>query len=131
MATVLVGKAPLTTIRHTNGSRSNLARGAIVPASIDKADAARLLEEDYLEEIEIVEPEADADVDPDTDEKSEPTTIPEIEAVVGDDPEKAQTFLEAEMAKPKPRPSLVTKLEAVIDAAEKKAAAEAAGGGDD
>jgi hypothetical protein len=118
MAKLIVGKAPLTTIRHTDGSRANLNRGAIVPGSADPKDVKRLLKEDYLEVIEVADPEPDVEVDADSgDAKTEPTTIPEIEAVVGTDPEKAKAYLEAEMAKPKPRPQLVAKLEAVIDAA--------------
>lgn len=106
--TVLLGKAPLTTIRHANGSRSNLPAGAVVPSSIDEADAKRLLKEGYLIEVELV----DEDTEP---EPVGPTTIPEILAVVGDDAEKAQAFLDAELAKgDKARKGLVDSLRGIV-----------------
>lgn len=136
MAQILVGKAPLTTIRLRNGSRSNLAQGAIVPNSIDPSDAERLVDEGYLVYIDVVDDGSElaaAEASDAGEVRTEPTTIPEIEAVVGNDSERAQAFLDKEMASPKPRTSLVAKLEAVIEAAEAGdgAGGDGQGGGDE
>lgn len=53
MREMLVGKAALTVVRHNDGSRSNVAAGKPVPASVDPQDAARLYEEGFLEIVEL------------------------------------------------------------------------------
>lgn len=53
--TMLLGKAPLTVIRLTDGTRKNVSAGAAVPESILPADAERLVEEGFLEEVELLE----------------------------------------------------------------------------
>lgn len=110
MTTYLMGKAPLTVVRLSNGSRANVAAGALVPSSVEAEDAKRLLEEGYLEEVEVVDEESEIE-----EPAAEPTTIPDILADVDGDPEKAKAYLEAEREKgDDARKSLVEKLEAVI-----------------
>lgn len=64
--TMLFGKAALTCIRLTDGRMANIAAGRAVPENIDDVDAARLLDEGFLVEVELVDdlldvPEADLD----------------------------------------------------------------------
>lgn len=63
--TMLLGKAPLTVIRLTDGTRKNISAGAAVPESIDAADAKRLLEEGFLEEVDVVDVDGVDTVDED------------------------------------------------------------------
>lgn len=58
---MLLGKAPLTVIRLTDGTRKNISAGAGVPASIDPADADRLVAEGFLEEVQVVDGVVDED----------------------------------------------------------------------
>jgi hypothetical protein len=58
---MLVGKAALTVVRHRDGTRSNVPAGRAVPASVDPLDAARLLDEGFLEEIELLAEVTDGD----------------------------------------------------------------------
>lgn len=55
MGTMLIGKAALTVIRLTNGTRANIAQGRAVPESILPDDAKRLVDEGFLEEIDVVD----------------------------------------------------------------------------
>ena len=111
-STIIVGKAPLTTVRLTNGSLFNVPRDVPVPEGIDKDDQKRLLKEGYLTELEIVD-----DVVQEDDADEGPTGVKEILAEVGDDAEAAQRYLDAENAAKKPRKTLVEALQKVIDAA--------------
>jgi hypothetical protein len=120
--TVLLGKAPLTTIRHIGGTRSNLPAGAVAPASIDPTDAKRLIAEGYLEEVELV----DDEIELEGSEELETTEgdfelitggIDAIMADVGSDAELAQAYLARETGEQgEKRSTLITKLEAVIAA---------------
>lgn len=58
MAKQLIGKAPLSLVRMAGGTVEYVYGGRPVPAGVDEADAARLLEEGFL--LEIGEPEAPA-----------------------------------------------------------------------
>lgn len=51
---MLLGKAPLTVIRLTDGTRKNISAGAAVPESILPADAERLVREKFLERVEVL-----------------------------------------------------------------------------
>jgi hypothetical protein len=77
--TMLIGKAALTVIRHTNGTRSNIAAGRAVPDSIDPRDADRLLAEGFLEEIEVT-------VVDDVETLEIPTGIDPMAGLPADDP---------------------------------------------
>lgn len=61
MAKALIGKAPLTVVRMTDGRRANIPAGVLVPGSVDPDDAERLFLEGYLDVIDIVEPEDESD----------------------------------------------------------------------
>lgn len=50
---MLRGKAPLTTIRLSDGRRANLHAGAIAPEDIDPDDAKRLVKDGFLEKVKI------------------------------------------------------------------------------
>jgi hypothetical protein len=56
---MIVGKAALTVIRHRDGTRSNVPKGRAVPASAEPTDVQRLLDEDFLEVIELLDPVVD------------------------------------------------------------------------
>lgn len=58
---MLFGKAALTAIRLTDGRRANIPAGRAVPENVDPEDAARLLREDFLMEVEVVDQVLDLD----------------------------------------------------------------------
>jgi hypothetical protein len=138
---IAIGKAALTVVRLEDGRRVNVHKGRAVPSSADPEDLERLLAEDYLEVIEVADPDADEDLvdDPEDDEDlvDDPDpgdggeegegidlaailehTVPEVLAIVGDNAELAAPLLELEQAADKPRKGLVEGLEAVIAAAQ-------------
>lgn len=55
MAKQLVGKAPLSLVRTSGGGMEYVYSRQPVPAGADKADVQRLLDEDFLEEVDVVE----------------------------------------------------------------------------
>lgn len=73
---VLVGKAALTVVRHRDGTRSNIPAGRAVPRSVEPLDAARLLEEGFLEIVEVLVPVADVE----TVEEAAPADSETVEA---------------------------------------------------
>lgn len=123
MSKMLMGKAALTAVRLTDGTRANIAAGRAVPASIDPDDAARLLAEGFLEEIEIFDPVEDLMVAAGDDDltvdvgKLLKGNVGDILDTVGDDAVLAAAALEAEQATSKPRATLVEGLQETIDAA--------------
>lgn len=109
MASILMGAEALTVVRLRNGSRVNIHKGGVVPASADPDDVKRLLEEKYLKRVELIDPDKASDAD------SKEPTVKEILAEVGDDKDKAAEALKAEQAKgDKARSSLVEKLQAIV-----------------
>ena len=76
---MLIGREALTVIRHTNGTRSNIAAGRAVPDSIDPKDAARLLAEGVLTEIEVT-------VDDDVETLEIPTGVDPMAGLPANDP---------------------------------------------
>lgn len=138
LKTMLIGKAALTVVRLTNGTRANVAAGRAVPESIDPSDAERLLDEGFLIEIEVDDGVLDIDPDelepegpaaPDTgtgepasytddelDERLDDGSIDHVLDNTGDDAVLARALLDRENTREKPRPKLVKGLEDVIAA---------------
>jgi hypothetical protein len=78
-----------------------------VPEGADPDDVARLVEEGYLEEVDVADPESD---------DAAPTTVQGILDAVGDDKTLAQQYLDEENAATKPRVTLVEQLQAIVGA---------------
>lgn len=97
--------SPLVIVRHgvaPDMGVSYLYEGALLPENPDPDQLKQLLEAGQVAEID--------------EDDGKPTTVKAILAAVGDDKELAQVALDEENAAEKPRPSLVEKLQAVIDA---------------
>lgn len=113
MATVqqLVGREALTMVRPAGSTAPSVYvfAGDPVPAGCDEEDLARLLEEGYLEYIEVA-------VDAEDSADGQPTTKAGILAAVGEDKALAQQYLDQEQAAEKPRPTLVKALQDIVDA---------------
>ena len=127
----IVGKEALTTVRLEDGTRVNVPKDAVVPASADQDDVARLIKEGFLEEVEDVYDEDVADVT-DTEVSAEEELLQggvnKILEEVGEDADLAGVLLALETGDGgKDRKSLVKGLQAVIDAAN----ASGAGSGDE
>lgn len=88
---IAISKAPLTVVRLEDGRRVNVHQGRPVPSSADQDDVERLLEEGYLEVIEVQTDEDDVDDEPD----DEPAEVPEVPEEP-EDPEEAEEDPDAE-----------------------------------
>lgn len=110
--TMLFGKAALTAIRLTDGRRANIPAGRAVPENIDQRDAARLLDEGFLVEVEVVE--QIAVVDPDDLEPegpNPPATRGAVPAGLTFDDVTAAAATEAARAAGEPDPGTVVDVE--------------------
>jgi hypothetical protein len=140
--TLLIGKAALTVVRLSNGTRANVAAGRVVPGGILPSDRDRLLDEGFIERIELLdddgvdvldidpdelepegpnppgEPDADAVVytDDELDERLDDGSIDHVLDQTGDDAVLASALLAREQSREKPRPKLVKGLEEVVAA---------------
>lgn len=99
-----VGVAALTMARTASGGYVQIYADDPVPVGIDPDDLRRLVDEGFLAEVGEAE---------DSSEKKK--SVDEVLAEVGDDKDKAAAALEAEKAG-KNRSTLVTKLQAIVDA---------------
>ena len=103
--------APLVIIPDETGAQRYFYKDAVLPSGGLDADRVKeLAKEGMLEKVSTPEPAAPADPD-----GSKPDTVKGILAEVGDDREKAEKALEAEVAGEN-RPTLVKALEAVLAA---------------
>lgn len=98
--------APLVIVPDETGAQRYFYKDAVLPSGLDRDRVKQLAKEGMLEQVEVA---ADSDA-------GKPAKVDDILAEVGDDKEKAAAALEAENASDKPRTSLVSKLQAVIDA---------------
>lgn len=105
------GAAPLTMARTAAGGYVNIHAGDPVPDGLDPDDQKRLIERGFIVEAEAPSEDTSGD-----DGGNKPANVKDILKEVGDDPAKAQAALDEEKAQDKPRPSLVEKLQAVVDA---------------
>jgi hypothetical protein len=112
--------APLVIARDTTGRQHHLYTGARLPEDIDPDQLEQLIDSGMVAEVEDDEKPAkkgkSKSEKDDAPAPDKPAPVKDILAEVGDDKEKAAAALEAENALDKPRPSLVTKLQAVVDA---------------
>lgn len=99
--------APLVVATREDGSHAYVYQGANLPGGLAEGEAERLLDGDFVEESKA----------PADDDSEKGPSVKDVLADVGDDKEKAAAALEAENAKgDKARSSLVTKLEAIVNA---------------
>lgn len=97
-------KAALVIVPDEQGSFHHFYQGTVLPGGLDEKRVKELAKEGFLEKVETpteVGPAADS--------------VEGILAAVGDDKAQAQSALDQENAKDKPRPSLVKKLEAIVN----------------
>lgn len=140
--TMLIGKAALTVVRLSNGTRANVPAGRAVPGGILPSDRDRLLDEGFIERIELLDddgvdvldidpselepegptPPGDDDddavvyTDDELDERLDDGSIDHVLDQTGDDAVLASALLAREQTREKPRPKLVKGLEEVVAA---------------
>lgn len=109
MAKSYQGAAALTMVRTATGGYVNVYKGDPVPDGVDSKDLNRLVEEKFLVEVK-------AEPAPEPTPAKEPN-VDEILADVGNDKTKAAAAIETEKARgDKARTTLLSKLQAVVDA---------------
>lgn len=114
MTSTYVSAVPLTMVRLVDGGYRNVLEGdPIEGEAVDPDDLKRLVRKKFLTKLEAAAKKA-AEAD-----ESKPASVKDILADVGDDKGKAAAALEAENARgDDARPSLVSKLEAIVNADE-------------
>ena len=96
-------------LSDANGGPRYFYEKAVIPDGFNDERCDELVKDGLLEKVK-------GDAPADTSGSENPDSVDAILAEVGDDKAKAQTALDAETAKDKPRKTLVSKLEAIVKA---------------